>query len=244
VLFGAAAGWQSGESSEQQFTDSFGQAFHDDQTGKIDDAHRALMSAHALLRKAGLQDARDGYFWADPFSPKGQEISAKLLPVATELRLDAERAITLLAQARAAAPLENQEALDAMELGARRIDFIGYKFQIANECATLYGQALSMAGDQDKRNEVSNIMHTIGSNNGRFQDIRDGYALLGQLFEKAWLRDDRPYWLANNMARYNGAAELWIARADQWQTVVDGWNKNHTLPPAAEAGLPEAPKPQ
>ena len=48
--------------------------------------------------------------------------------MAGELRLDAERAITLLAEARAAArgpTLENQEALDAMELGARRIDFIG-----------------------------------------------------------------------------------------------------------------------
>lgn len=244
VLFGAAAGWQSGESSEQQFTGSFGQAFHDDPTGKIDDAQRALMAAHALLKKAGLDGARDSYFWVDPFSPRGQEISAKLLPVAGELRLDAERAITLLAQARAAAPLDNQEALDAMELGARRIDFIGYKFQTAGECAMLYSQALNLASDKDKWNEVSNIMHTIGSNNGRFQDMRDGYALLGQLFEKAWLRDNRPYWLANDMARYNGAAQMWIARADQWQTVVDGWNKNHTLPPAAEVGLPEVPKSQ
>ena len=50
----------------------------------------------------------------------------------SELRLDAERAITLLAEARAAAKaedgaLENDEALDALELGARRIDFIGAK---------------------------------------------------------------------------------------------------------------------
>ncbi len=35
VLFGAAAGWQSGESSEETFSSSFGQAFHGDPTGKI-----------------------------------------------------------------------------------------------------------------------------------------------------------------------------------------------------------------
>src|SRR6266576_5972361 len=33
TLFGAAAGWQSGESSIAQFEDSFGLIFHDDTTG-------------------------------------------------------------------------------------------------------------------------------------------------------------------------------------------------------------------
>lgn len=241
VLFGAAASWQAGESSEANFTASFGQAFHGDGTGKISKAQQALMAAHAVLKNAGLNDAQDSYFWIDPFSPAGQEISAKLLPVAGELRLNAERAITLLAQARASGKLDNQEALDAMELGARRIDFIGYKFQIAHECTALYNQALAMEGDQSRWNEVSNIMHTIGSNNGRLQDIRDGYALLGQLFEQAWLRDNRPYWLANDRARYDAATQLWISRGDQWQLVVHRWYATHTLPPAAEVGLPTEP---
>ena len=35
VLFGAAAAWQPGESSEANFIASYGQAFHDDPTGKI-----------------------------------------------------------------------------------------------------------------------------------------------------------------------------------------------------------------
>ena len=238
VLFGAAASWQQGESSEAAFTASFGQAFHGDQTGKIDDAESALMAAHAVLKKAGLSDAEDRYFWIDPFSPTGQEIGLKLEPVASQVRLDAERAITLLAQARTAAKLDNQEALDAMELGARRIDFIGYKFQIAAECRSLYGQAQAMSGDQARWDEVSNIMETIGSNNGRFQDIRDGYALIGQLFEQAWLRDNRPYWLANDSARYHAATELWIKRGEQWQMAVHRWDETHVLPAAAEVGLP------
>jgi hexosaminidase len=240
VLFGAAAGWQQGESSEENFKASFGQAFHGDETGKISEAHRALMAAHALLKQAGLGDAQDRYFWLDPFSPQGQQVSAKLLPVAGELRMDAERAITLLAQARAAEKLDNQEALDAMELGARRIDFIGYKFQVAAECASLYSRAQAITGDQSRWDEVSEMLHTIGSNNGRFQDIRDGYALLGQLYEQAWLRDDRPYWLANNTARYDRATEMWIGRGEQWQLVIDHWRTTHTLAPAAEVGLPDA----
>ncbi|MGC2164223.1 MAG: glycoside hydrolase, partial [Silvibacterium sp.] len=241
-LFGAAAGWQQGESSEQAFTDSYGLAFHGDATGKISDAERALMASHAALKKAGLTDAQDSLFWVDPFSPQGQQVAAKLLPVASEVRLDAERAITLLAQARAAGRLENPEALDAMELGARRIDFIGYKFQAAADCANLYSQALTLVGDKTRWDEVENLLETIGSNNGRIQDMRDGYALLGQLYKQAWLRDNRPYWLANNMARYDRATQLWVGRGDQWDTVLQHWWDTHTLAPAAEVGLPAATK--
>lgn len=248
VLFGAAASWQPGESSEDAFSNSFGLAFHGDATGKVDQAQQALRAAHALLKGAGLDDARDSYFWIDPFSTQGQVLAVKLRPVLNELRTDAERAIALLAQARAAAksegqPLENPEALDALELGARRIDFVGLKFQAADDCVNLYDQARSIAatGDKTRRGEVAELLYTIASNNGRMQDIRDGYTLLGDLYRQAWLRDNRPYWLQTNMDRYIQSAQLWIARGDRWQTqVIEQWDDTHTLPPSAEAGLPVA----
>ena len=239
VVFGAAAGWQQGESSEDNFIASFAQSFHDDQTGKISQAHRSLMAAHNVLKKAGLEDGQDTLFWVDPLSPGGREVSAKLLPVASELRLDAEQAITLLAQARAAGKLDNQEALDAMELGARRLDFIGYKFQLAAASIEDYKQAVSLAADASRHEEVSVLLENIQSNNGRFEDMRDGYALLGQLFEKAWLRDNRPYWLANNVALYENATQMWVERSNRFRAVVwNQWWSNHTLPPASETGLP------
>lgn len=245
ILFGAAAGWQPGESSEAAFTDSYGLAFHNDPTGKINDAQRALMAAHAVFRKADLNDVEDGYFWADPFSTHGQQTREKLLPVAREMRLDAERAITLLAQARDAAKsdgrtLANPEALDALELGARRMDFIGLKFEEAAECAQIYSEARSISADKTRWDEVSEMLETIGSNNGKLQDMRDGYTQLGLLYSQAWLRDNRPYWLANNMARYDRAAQMWIGRADQWNEVIHTWWSTHTLPPASEVGLPNA----
>jgi hexosaminidase len=245
VLFGAAAAWQPGESQESAFTDSYGLAFHGDATGKISQAQSELMAAHALLKKADLEDAQDSYFWIDPFSPAGQQLAAKIRPTLKDLRLHAERAITLLAEARAAArsehrELANPEALDALELGARRIDFVGLKFQNADECVSLYNQALAISGDKSRSDEVGNMLETIGSNNGRLQDIRDGYALLGGLFRQAWLRVNRPYWLENNEARYERATQLWIDRGERWGLVEEQWFDKHTLPPAAEAGLPVA----
>ncbi len=238
VLFGAAAGWQAGESSEENFVQSFGLAFHRDLTGKISQAQRELMAVHAVLRKAGLYDAQDSYFWLDPFSPEGQRVAAKLRPSLSEVRLHAERAIALVAEARAAGKLENQEALDALELGARRIDFLGFKFQTADECVALYTQAQALAADKSRWGEVEVMLETIGSNNGRLQDMRDGYALLRDLYQQAWLRDNRPYWLQNNLARYDQATQLWIGRGDRWNQVVDRWWNTHTLLPAAEVGLP------
>jgi hypothetical protein len=247
ILFGAAASWQPGESSEDSFAASFGQAFHRDSTGKIDQAHQELRAAHAVLRKAGLEDAQDSLFWVDPLSAEGQRVAAKIRPALTELRLHAERAISFLAEAKAAAAsdhraLENPEALDAMELGARRIDFVGLKFQSADECAALYARAQAMATDKSQWKDVDELLWTIASNNGRFEDIRDGYALLRDLYQQAWLRDNRPHWLQNNLARYDLSTQLWVGRSQHWHTVMQQWWDTHTLPGAADAGLPEVAK--
>jgi hypothetical protein len=245
VLFGAAAGWQAGEGPADGFTDSFGLAFHGDTTGKISQAQRELMAAHDAFKQAGLVDAQDSYFWTDPFSPEGQRLAGKLRPIVSQLRLHAERAITLIAEARAADKLENQEALDAMELGARRIDFVGLKMQDADDSATIYAQAQALAADPSRSSEVEELLTEIGSEDGRLKEIRNGYALLGGVYRQAWLRDNRPYWLEINQARYDRAVQLWMDRAERWNLLVEQWRDTHTLPSAAEAGLPapvEKPK--
>jgi hexosaminidase len=241
VLFGAAASWQQGESSEAVFASSFGWAFHRDPTGRIDQAQQELRNIHALLKTAGLEDAQDRYFWVDPFSPEGQRVANKLRPVVSEMRLHAERAITLVDQARASGGLQNPEALDALELGARRIDFVGLKFEASDDCVNLYNQALAIHGDESRREEIEEKLYTIGSNNGRLEDIRDGYALLRGLYRQAWLRDNRPYWLQIDMSRYDRAIDLWIGRSHDWNRVIEQWYETHNLPSAADAGLPPAP---
>jgi hypothetical protein len=226
---------------EDNFAASFGLAFHGDPTGKINQAHRELMAAHAAFKEADLHDARDIYFWVDPYSLEGERVAVKLRPYESALRLHAERAITLIAEARAAAKLENRilenpEALDAMELGARRIDFVGLKFQAADESVELYKQARAIAADKSRRDEVQAKLFSMAG----LGDIRDGYALLGGLYRQAWLRDNRPYWLEINQARYDRATQLWIGRCDHAASVImEQWWSTHTLPPPSEVGLPE-----
>lgn len=106
VLFGAAAGWQKGESSIPQFEQSYAQVFHGDATGKLNEAQMELMEAHALLREqAKTGDGSDGLFWIDPWSKDGLVYADKIRPYTHDVRMHAERALTLIAEARAAAPM-------------------------------------------------------------------------------------------------------------------------------------------
>ena len=132
------------------------------------------MAAHASCSdQAKVGDATNNIFWLDPWSKDGQKIAAQVRPYTHDLRMHAEAALTLIAQARAAAgptpqrhpasvtsaptrtlydaakfgaassALREPDAVDAMELGARRMDFIGLKFQLADEMAAGYARALA-----------------------------------------------------------------------------------------------------
>ncbi len=242
VLFGAEAAWHKGEASIPAFQASYGQVFHGDPTGKIDQAHRELMAAHQLLHDSPLKtDASDLVFWIDPWSPDGQRELGQIRPILAEVRLHAEHAITLVAQARNASPnLREQDALDALDLGARRIDLIGLKFQITDEIAASYAHAyaLQTSKNKDDRADVARELGNINAVNGKLQDLRNGYALLRDLYENLWLRTNRPYFLRNNLARYDLTVNLWLTRIDRLRAAQRQWANTQTLPPASDLGIP------
>jgi hypothetical protein len=227
ALFGAAAGWQQGTSNIPQFQSSYGQVFHADFTGKINQAQVELMAAQATLKDAGLGSASDNLFWSDPWSAEGQQLSAKLLPVAHAFRVHAEQAIILIDQARGAAPLREPDALDAMEMGARRMDFRAYQEQ----------------SDPVGKRSVRRELGAITGVNGQCQDLREGYGLTRELFRHAWLQENRPYWLDNVMARYDLAIQLWIQRANRFSEASSQYRETHILPKPEEVGLPALPVP-
>jgi hexosaminidase len=240
VLFGAAAAWQPGACDIARFEQDYGPVFHGDAAGDINEAQRALMAAQRALARAGLVDARDDYFWTDPWSEEGQEIAAKIRPVAAEVRLDAEHALTLIAQARTGGSLRHTEALDAMDLGARRIDFLVFHFQAADQIATTYAQLYN--GQKDPRifNHTARDLWNLSGVNGLCQDLRNGYGYLRMRYSESWLTENRPYWLGNVTGRYDAAARLWMERGDELAAAREQWFEHHTLPPPEKIGIPSA----
>ena len=241
VLFGAAAGWQQGESSIEQFERSYGRVFHGDTTGKIDEAQRRLSSAHAALVQTNQSDGRNELYWLDPWSVEGQIVSKKVAPGLKALRIQAESALVLIAQARALQPdLREQAALEAMEVGARRLDFIGMKFQFADEITQMYARASTPVNDQTIR-ELNDIASPL---NGRINDLKEGYVLGKEVYEHAWANENRPTYLGNLTNRYDAAAQLWIQRSDKMRAAIAQFRRNKTLPSMEELGLPRpAPLP-
>jgi hypothetical protein len=268
ILFGAAAAWQKGESSIAAFQDSYAQVFHGDATGALNEAQKEMMLAHSVLRDQAKEgDGTNSIFWLDPMSKDGLRIGAQVRPYTHELRLHAERALTLIAQARAAAPgaapvsanptaynpvesypsapttLRETAAIDALELGARRMDFIGLKFQLADEIAEGYQRAYAMQNTKDRkqRMDVSRELSDINGVNGRIEDYINTYSLLRDLFEQAWYRSNRPNGLRPMLEHYDYTIGVWEARSERLRSAQRQWSDTHTLPTAAELGLPLPP---
>jgi hexosaminidase len=238
VVFGAAASWQNGESSIPNYQKAYGLQFHGDTTGKIDAAQQHLMMAHAALSKAGAGNGHDFLYWVDPYSPEGMEIARKVRIAAPELRIHAESASVLIAQARRLQPrLREQDALDAMDMGARRLDLIGMKFQFADEMVKFYASTI----DPARTTPVSWIeLSELSGINGRLQTMREAYALGRELYEKSWRAENRPYWLQNVLARYDSAIQLWWNRSLMVDAARREFTRTKKIPPPERMGIPAA----
>ncbi|HEX9393883.1 MAG TPA: glycoside hydrolase family 20 zincin-like fold domain-containing protein [Gemmatimonadales bacterium] len=233
IAFGAAASWQAGRADIPAFQSSFGSVFCGDTTGAIDDAERKLARAHALLDSVGGGGGTDLLFWMDPWSPRGRAAAAKIRPVLHEVRLLTEQATALILKVRPSVD-RNPETLDAIELGARRIGFLAQKFQTADEIVLLYAQAQHA----DSPFTAGDYLSDITQMNGRAQDVRDGYMLTRELYEAAWRRENRPYWIENVLARYDQAMQLWITRGDRVRDALHQWWDTKTLPKPEDLGIP------
>ncbi len=283
ILFGAAAAWQPGTSSIPAFEASYGPVFHGDLTGKLNQAQLEIMAAHDVLKlQAKAGDGSDGLFWLDPWSKDGLNYAVKLRPYNHELRLHAEKAMQLIAEARAAYPcntlyesmsrakqtttfcngetysepgtsltpvvpsawaptnLRESDAIDALELGARRLDFIGLKFQLADEMAAAYARAQADAASSDKKTRAmtSRDLGEIRSINGRLEDIIDEYSLIRDLYSDLWLQTNRRYALRPVQELYDYTIGTWYARVDRLRSVQRQWEDSKTLPSAAQLGIP------
>ncbi len=241
LVFGAAASWQPGESSIPNFQRAYGSTFHGDTLGAIDAAQQHLMAAHAALMRAGSGDAGSYLFFLDPWSEEGVIETIKSRPHLAAMRVHAESALVQIARARTQRHLRELSAVDAMELGARRIDWLGMKFQIADEVAN--GVLALATLDTVTWKELAEFTGI----NGKLQDMRDGFVLTRELFERSYLYENRPYWLQNNLARYDVEIARWVERINAMDAARRRFTRERKLPEPEALGVPRAlgrPSPQ
>jgi hexosaminidase len=203
LVFGAAAGWQAGESNIDQFKNAYDWAFYrngGDTTFR--DAFEDLDHGHQALAKINLETETDDLFWIDPFTAEGAATMQKIAVAAPEMRLGAEHALELLYRNRAKAHA-NQDTLADMTLGAWRWDALGMKAEFTLEINKFYWDAFQNQTDADR---VGNDLEEITAINARLEDLRDATTRLSQMYRAAYLREYGTYWLDNVLVRYDDLA--------------------------------------
>jgi hexosaminidase len=233
LIFGASAGWQRGESSIDQFKSGYDWAFYRNGDTTFRDAIANLDRSHAALAAAGLERAYDDLFWADSFSADGAARMKQALPAAPEIRLGAEQALVALYTKRVQAHA-NADTIDDMIFAAWRLDTLGMKIQFTQELNKFYWDAYQNQKDEDR---VEADFEEITAINARLEDLRDATTRLRGMYEKAWLRENRPYWLGNVLVRYDNLASEFQAKIVAVRDAQSGYAKQKTLPPPQQLGF-------
>jgi hexosaminidase len=203
LIFGAAAAWQSGESSIDQFKNAYDWAFYrNGNDATFRDTLENLDRGHQALARIKVETETDDLFWIDPFTPEGAKMMQKVAAAAPEMRLGAEHALESLYRNRAKAHA-NPDALADMTLAAWRWDALGMKAEFTQEVNKFYWDAFQNQTDADR---VGSDLEEITAINARLEDLRDATTRVGQMYREAYLREYGPYWLDNVLVRYDDLA--------------------------------------
>jgi hexosaminidase len=234
LIFGAAASWQPGESSIENFKNSYDWAFYrndDDKTfAEIMDN---LDRAHALLAGVKLDNASHELFWSDPFTEVGANTTAKALPVTHDLRIGAERAAESLLRNRTKARL-HAETLDDMLLAAWHLDALGMKIQFTAEISHFYWDAYL---NQTDKIRVQNDLDEMIDINGRLESLRDSITEMRKMYAEGWARENNPYWLDNVLVRYDNLAREVQAKIVAVQLAERQYDTTKSLPAPEQLGF-------
>ena len=234
LAFGAAAGWQPGESSIDDFKNSYDWAFYRNTDDTFKQVLENLDRAHGALKNAGWgEGADDNLFWSDPFDTTGSQFMQMVLPAARDVRLGAEHALESLYRERKAARA-NADTLEDMIFAAWRLDALGMKIQFTSEINRFYWDAYRNLSDGDR---VNNDLEEISAINARLEDMRDAMTRLRGMYEKAWLRENRPYWLDNVLIRYDHLADEFQGKIVAVRQAQHQYWTQKTLPPPQQFGF-------
>ena len=233
LVFGAAAGWQEGESDIDRFKNDYDWAFYRNDGATFRDVLENLDRGHQALAKSHVTIETDDLFWADPFTPEGAKLMQRILPTATDIRLGAEHALESLYRDGDKAHA-NQTTLADMTLGAWRWDALGMKAEFTQEINKFYWDAFQNQTDADR---VGNDLEEITSINARLEDLRDATTRLSGMYREAWLREYNPFWLDNVLVRYDTLAREFQKKIVAVRQARRQYDATKTLAPPQELGF-------
>src|SRR5579872_2675406 len=240
LVFGAACAWQPGESSIDEFRDSYDWAFYRNTDHLFGNILNKLADTNSMLDGVKMNGTYTSYFWADPFSQAGTAYATKAAPVLHDLRVEAEQAWELLLENRDKARA-NADTIDDLIFAAHRLDVLGMKLEYTQEMSEDYWDAYMNMGD---RRRVERNLQALSSMNGDLQDLREEMTALRDDYAKRWRAENREYWLGNVTIRYDTMASAVQEKINEINVLEDDYSRLGELPPPESVGFFARPAPE
>ncbi len=243
IVYGAACAWEPGNPSVARFNRKFDWAFFRDPNPRLVNAIMALGHLNEVIRAGGpvqTYDMKrggtdDAKFWHNPFSPLWQPEVTKTLPIASLIRMTAEKAYTVMVQDR---PLARRHTglLRDLEFAALKMDALGMRYQYVQEISNRYDDAYGHQNDRAWR-QTGNDFSDIDSTNGRLQDLRDYTTRLEEIYRQRWLSENLPHWLPNMLQLYDRNSRLWQRLIAKYNDLRVAYYRGQPLPTPESLGL-------
>jgi hypothetical protein len=155
------------------------------------------------------------------------------------MRLDAEEVEETIIRERPRVR-RNRQALDSMRLAARRFDHMGRRAQVMEQLSRDYWDAyLNLS---DRRRVRTGLRKYTGAVYNSLREMAEEVTELREAYRAQWLRENRAYWLASVLARYDLAASRWLARSKQLEDALREYDQTSVLPAPGEFGLGARPQ--
>jgi hexosaminidase len=245
IVYGAASAWEPERTDVGEFNRKYDWAFYRNTDHRFAEAINNLGHLNEVLHAGTTEPmpfkegqwggAYDSLFWRNPFTPAGNRDVQKELPVASFVRLTAEKAYTVFAEG-ASRARRNADTLQDYQLAALRLDALGMRYQFAQEISERYATALAHQNDRDKK-LFNNALADIQSTNGRLQDLRDYTTRLRELYQQRWLSENLPGWLPNVWQLYDRDSQMWQGLIVKFSTIRSEFRQGQPLPSAESLGL-------
>ncbi|HEY9284612.1 MAG TPA: beta-N-acetylhexosaminidase [Pyrinomonadaceae bacterium] len=236
VVLGAAAAWQEGEVSVEQFERDFDWAFFRAEGQSFVRSIRTLGSVNTLL---GVPTTNP-VFWQEPFTPAFQERARSLREKTKQMRLAVEGVEETVAR-EAARARRNRTMLPAIVFAARRFDHLGRRMQVVEQFSQEYWRAYLNLSDQ--RGVAGRLRRYHGPVYNHLREMAEELSLLRAAYRERWLAENRPYWLDSVTARYDRAIQQWLDKSRALEEAMRDYNETSILPSPEEFGLGPRPQP-
>jgi hexosaminidase len=240
LVFGAACAWQPGESSIEQFRESYDWAFYRNTDHTFEDILDNLAATNTLFDGVKLEGTHVSYFWTDPFSVAGSGYANTAAPVVHQMRVDAERAWESLLEDRGKARA-NADTIDDLIFAAQRLDLLGMKLEYTLEMSAAYWDAYM---DMNRIGHVLGDLETISSINGDLQDLREKLTQLRGEYAKCWRAENNETWLSDVLVRYDALTNIVQTKIDTINALEDSFPNTKELPPPESLGFYYRPQDQ